>query len=84
MWLAVDRVEENTVVLMDDDEITYHLSTQAYQALTHRAPAPNDVLQASVKDGQILSAVCDDGETQRRLAAARARLERLINRQTKN
>lgn len=83
MWLAVDRIEGDTVVLMDDDEVTYHLSAQAYIELTGCAPTESTVLQARVEDGRILSAACDGDETQRRLAAARARLDRLIHRQTK-
>lgn len=80
MWLAVDRIEENMVVLVDDDEVIYHLSAAAYTALTGRAPTQNTVLNARAEDGKILSATCDDAETERRLAVARARLERLINR----
>ena len=80
MWLVVDRIEENIVVLMDDDEMTYHLSAEAYTALTGQAPIPHTVLDARVENRQILSATCDPAETQRRLTAARARLQRLINR----
>lgn len=80
MWLAVDRLEENLVVLMDDDEVIYHLTREAYTALCGRAPRENAMLDAEIRDGKILSAVCSDEEEARRLAEVRARLERLVNR----
>ena len=80
MWLAVDRIEEDLVVLMDDDEVIYHLTQEAYTALCGRAPRENTMLDAEIKDGRILSAVCSDEEETRRLAEVKARLARLVNR----
>ena len=80
MWLAVDRIEAEIVVLMDDNETVYRLAADTYTALTGRVPVANTVLEAHVENGVIRSAVCDDDETHRRLETARARLARLVKR----
>ncbi len=84
MWLSVDRVEEGltdrVVVLVADDETVHHLSAAAYTALTGRAPKVNTMLDARLEGGAIISAVCSDEETERRLAEARAWMERMKNR----
>ena len=80
MWLCVDRMEGDTVVLLDDAEQTYTLSVAAYTAAVGRPPAESDILRAEVRDGRILSAVYDEDETTTRREAARARLSRLFGR----
>lgn len=80
MWLCVDRIEGNTVVLMDDEEKIYHLDRPAYRVLVGREPAESDVLTAEVAEGRICSASYDEEETQTRKAAAKARLNRLFGK----
>lgn len=80
MWLCVDRIEGTTVVLLDDEETTYHLSATDYTRLTGKAPAESDILSATVKDNHITAATYDETETATRKAAARARLDRLFGR----
>lgn len=80
MWLCVDRIEGNTVVLISDEEIIYHLSAADYTALTGRAPAESDILSATVDGSRITAAAYDEAETAARMAAARARLDRLFGR----
>lgn len=84
MWLSVDRIEEGVsepiVVLVADDEKIYHLTADAYRALTGRAPQVNTMLDGLIQDGSIVSAVCSDEETERRLDEARAWMERMKKR----
>ena len=80
MWLCVDRIEENTVVLTDDDERVYRLDVAAYRELTGRAPAESDILTAETEGERILSATYDEAQTNVRKEAARARLNRLFGR----
>ena len=80
MWLWVDRIEENTVVLLDDGERVYRLSCAAYTAMVGRAPAESDILSAEVEGERILSAVFDQDQTQTRKEIARRRLNRLFGR----
>ena len=80
MWLCVDRIEGNTVVLLDDEENTYRLDRAAYAALVGRDPAESEVLSARVGEGSILTASYDGAETASRKAAARARLNRLFGK----
>ena len=80
MWLCIDRIEGNTVVLLDDREKVYSLTADAYIALTGRAPADGDMLTVEIEEGSILSAAYDEGETLARRAAARERLNRLFRR----
>ena len=80
VWLSIDRIEENTVVLIDESERVYTLARDAYIAMVGRVPAESDVLSATLADGRILSASYDEAETESRKAAARARLNRLFGR----
>jgi hypothetical protein len=80
MWLCVDRIEGNTVVLLDDGERIYHLTAVAYRTLTGRDPAESDILNAEVEGDNILAAAYDETETVARKQAARARLNRLFGR----
>ena len=80
MWLCVDRIEANTVVLLDDEEAVYRLSTADYTRLTGKAPAESDILTAEVREGRVLTATYDPEETASRKAAARARLNRLFGK----
>ena len=80
VWLCIDRIEGNTVVLLDDGEQVYHLNAAAYETLVGRAPAESDVLSAEVNDGRILAAAYDGAETERRKTAARERLNRLFGK----
>ncbi len=80
MWLCVDRIEGDTVILTDDDERVYRLSVAAYTAIVGRAPSESTMLCGEVQDGRIWTATVSDTETEARAAAARARLHRLIKR----
>lgn len=83
MWLCVDRIEEDTVILLDDGEISYALSRAAYTALVGREPAESDILAAEVEGMRILTAAYDGVETASRREAARKRLNRLFGRSEK-
>lgn len=80
MWLSVDRIVGNTVVLLDEKEKVYRLAVDAYIALVAREPAESDMLAAEVEEGSIRSAVYDEAETLARKAAARERLNRLFGK----
>lgn len=80
MWLCVDRIEGDTVVLTDESEKIYRLRIADYAALTGKDPAESDVLTAKVEGDRILSAVYDSGETAARKEAARKRLNRLFGK----
>ena len=80
MWLCVDRIEKDTVLLLDDGEHTYTLSRADYTAAVGREPAESDVLTATVEQGRILSAAYDEAETLARKETARNRLRRLFGR----
>lgn len=80
MWLSVDRIEGNIVVLLDEKEKVYRLAVDAYIALVAREPAESDMLAAEVEEGSIRSAVYDEAETLARKAAARERLNRLFGK----
>ena len=80
MWLSVDRIEGNTVVLLDEKEKVYRLAVDAYIALVAREPAESDMLAAEVEEGSIRSAVYDEAETLARKTAARERLNRLFGK----
>lgn len=81
MWLCVDRMEKNTVILLDDDERVYSLSRADYTALVGIPPVESAMLAAEIRDGRIVSAAYDEAETATRTAAARARLDRLFGKQ---
>ena len=78
MWLCVDRVEGDTVILVDENAAVLTLPHHTYKTLTGRAPRESDVLRAELENGQPVSAVVDDAETERRHRAARDRLGRLF------
>ena len=80
MWLCVDRIEGNTVVLTDDSEQLYRIPRADYTALTGREPAESDLLTAETEGDRILSAAYDGAETAARKEAARKRLNRLFGR----
>ena len=80
MWLCVDRIEGNIVVLQDDEEKLYRLSVTDFTKLTGIAPAESAILAAEVTDGHISAATYDEAETATRMAAARAQLDRLFGR----
>ena len=81
MWLCVDRMEGNTVVLVDDDAAVISLSRTEYTALTGCEPRESDVLTAEVDgEGLVVSATYDEAETKRQRDTARRRLDRLFGR----
>ena len=80
VWLSVDRIEENTVVLLDEDERVYTLSQESYIAMVGRVPAESDMLSATLSEGCVISAVFDEAETVSRKDAARERLNRLFGK----
>lgn len=83
MWLTVDRIEENTVILLDREEVLYTLSVKDYTAMAGEPPAESRVLDAQVAEGRILTLISSPEETERRLSAARDRLKRLAARPKK-
>ena len=80
MYLAVDRIEKDTVLLQDDCEAVYTLPVQDYEALVGRPPRESDILKATVRDGAVIAATPDDEERDRRLARAAERLRRLMGK----
>ena len=80
MYLCVDRIEGNTVVLLNDEEKVFSMDRSAYIALVGREPAESDVLAAEVAEGSIRTASYDEAETNARKATARARLSRLFGK----
>ena len=80
MYLCVDRIEGNTVVLQDDEEKLYRVDVPTYVALVGREPVESDVLTAEMAEGSICSASYNGTETEARKAAARARLNRLFGK----
>ena len=83
MWLVVDRIEENTVILQDEGEALYTLTVADYTALAGQPPVESLVLDAQVDGLRILTLTPSPEETERRLAAARDRLRRLAARPKK-
>ncbi len=83
MWLILDRIEADTVILQDEDEALYTLTVQEYTAMTGEAPVESLALDAQVADGTILTLTPSPEETERRLSAARERLKRLAARPKK-
>ena len=80
MWLCVDRIEGDTVVLTDEGERLYRMARADYTALTGREPAESDMLSAEVEGDRILSAAYDEAETAARRESARKRLNCLFGR----
>jgi len=83
MWLVVDRIEGDTVILQDEGEVLYTLTVEDYTALTNQPPVESLVLDAQEDGGRILTLTPSPEETERRLAAARDRLKRLAARPKK-
>ena len=83
MWLVVDRIEANTVILQDDGETLYTLSADDYIAMTGESPTESLVLDARMDGGSILALMPSPEETERRRVAARERLARLAARKRK-
>ncbi len=77
MWLCVDRIEGDLVVLVSDGRECYHLVVERYAALVGRLPQEADILSATIVDGEVLAASYDAVETQLRRAALEDRLQRL-------
>ena len=80
MWICVDRIEGDTVVLTDDREQVYRLPAADYTVLTGRSPRESDLLEAVAEGNRILAARYSEEETLRRRELARARLNRLFGR----
>ena len=80
MWLCVDRIEGDTVVLTDEGEGLYRMARADYIALTGREPAESDMLSAEAEGDRILSAAYDSAKTAARKESARKRLNRLFGR----
>ena len=81
VWMSVDRIENETVILVDDEEKIHSLPADRYQALTNIPPRESDVLEVTLDDeGSILTAAYSESETLRRRSAAQKRLNRLFGR----
>ena len=80
MYLAVDRIEKDTVLLQDDCEAVYTLPVQDYEVLVGRPPRESDILKATVRDGAVIAATPDDEERDSRLSRAAERLRRLMGK----
>ena len=80
VWMSVDRIENETVILVDDEEKIHSLPADRYQALTNIPPRESDVLDVTLDGDVILTAVYSESETKRREEAARKRLNRLFGR----
>ena len=80
MWMSVDRIEDMTVILLDDEEKTFSLPADRYRALTGLPPRESDVLEVTLDGDLILTAAYSESETKRREEAARKRLNRLFGR----
>lgn len=83
MWLVLDRIEADAVILQDENEALYTLTVQEYTALTGDAPVESLVLEAQVADGRIRTLIPSPEKTERRMSAARERLRRLAARPKK-
>ena len=80
MWLCVDRIEQDTVILLDDSGTVYRLPRAAYTDLVGLPPAESAILSAEAEDGRITAAAYDEAETAARKRAARERLDRLFRK----
>ena len=73
--LAVDRVENGVVIMIDEKESIYRITTDMLGFLPH----DGDVLRVSVDaDGMIQSAEVDAEATAERRAAMRAKLQSML------
>ena len=78
MWMSVDRIEKDLVVLIADDETVYRVKVTEYNTLVGTPPQETHMLWAETREGNILFARYDPEETSRRLQAAKDRLQRLL------
>lgn len=73
--LTVDRVEDGVVIMIDEKESIYRITTD----MLGLTPRDGDVLRVSVDaDGMIQSAEIDEEATAERRAAMRAKLHSLL------
>ncbi len=73
--LTVDRVEDGVVIMIDDKESIYRITTD----MLGLVPRDGDVLRVSVDaDGMIQSAEVDEQATGERRAAMRAKLQSML------
>ncbi len=77
MWLTVDRIEGDKVVLISDDETLFNVEVATLKTRLGAMPAEAQVLQCDLRGGHIRSARFDPEETLRRTQAAEERLRRL-------
>lgn len=80
MWLCLDRLEADLVVLVSDEETIHRLTRDEYIRLVGREPVESDMLWAEITFGRIASATYDETETAIRKAAAGNRLNRLFDK----
>lgn len=80
MWMSVDRIEGLRVVLVDDAHNTHELNVADYVSLVGQPPQETHMLLCQITNEKITSATFSQEETDRRLAIAKARFERLMNR----
>ena len=74
-FLTVDRVEDGIVILIDEKESIYRITTDMLGLSVH----DGDVLRVSVDaDGMIQSAEIDPAATEERRAAMRAKLQNML------
>ena len=75
-WFVIDRFEGDTAILQNDDGADFNVEG----SIIDPASSEGSVLRVAIDDGgepQWETALVDDDETERRRAAARARIERL-------
>lgn len=73
--LTVDRVEDGVVIMIDEKESIYRITTD----MLGLVPRDGDVLRVAVDaDGMIQSAEIDAEATEERRAAMRAKLQSML------
>lgn len=74
-FLTVDRVEDGVVIMIDEKESIYRITTE----MLGLVPRDGDVLRVAVDaDGMIQSAEVDPEATEERRAAMRAKLQSML------
>ncbi|MBE6657807.1 MAG: DUF3006 domain-containing protein [Ruminococcaceae bacterium] len=74
-YLTVDRVEDGVVIMIDEKESIYRITTD----MLGLVPRDGDVLRVTVDaDGMIQSAEVDAQATEERRAAMRAKLQSML------
>ena len=74
-FLTVDRVEDGVVIMIDEKEAIYRITTD----MLGLVPRDGDVLRVSVDaEGMIQSAEIDAEATEERRAAMRAKLQSML------